>query len=90
MQGRLDGLYALLAGYNGGPNRVRRWRQEWNFLPDELFIEAIPYSETRNYVKSIVVASAAYEYLYHQETPAFIISEIFPTLRRTEIHATQQ
>ncbi|NIZ40853.1 lytic transglycosylase domain-containing protein [Entomospira entomophila] len=89
MQGRLDGLYALLAGYNGGPNRVRRWRQEWNFLPDELFIEAIPYNETRNYVKSIVVASAAYEYLYHQETPAFIIGEIFPTLQRTAIYATQ-
>lgn len=89
MQGRLDGLYAILAGYNSGPNRVRKWKEEWRHLPSELFIEAIPFDETRNYVKSIVVASAVYEYLYKQEAPIFIISEIFPGFKRSNIYATQ-
>ncbi|NIZ18869.1 flagellar assembly lytic transglycosylase [Entomospira culicis] len=89
IQGRLPGLYAQLAGYNGGPNRVRRWREEWKDLPEELFIEAIPYAETRNYVKSIVVASATYEYLYNNETPLLVISHIYPSFKRTNTYASQ-
>lgn len=49
------------AAYNAGPNRVNRWLQETNGKLDALaFIESIPFTETRNYVKSVLV----YDYIY--------------------------
>jgi soluble lytic murein transglycosylase len=43
-----------LAGYNAGGGRVRRW---WKALPEDdvpLFVESIPFDETRDYVKAIL------------------------------------
>lgn len=43
-----------LAAYNAGPGSVRRWQKKYSHLKDiYLFIEAIDYQETRNYVKII-------------------------------------
>jgi soluble lytic murein transglycosylase len=42
-----------LAGYNAGGTRARRW---WKALPEKdlpLFVESIPYDETRHYVKAV-------------------------------------
>lgn len=42
-----------LAGYNAGGTRARRW---WKGLPEQdlaLFVESIPFDETRHYVKSV-------------------------------------
>lgn len=82
IQGRLDTMHSVLAGYNGGPNRVRRWRESWQDLSDELFVEAIPYAETRNYVKDILVAAVVYGFIYDNEEPIVVISEIFPNFKR--------
>ena len=52
---RFDGnlIYAL-ASYNAGENRIDRWRKEIFRNEDPLStIEAIPFEETRNYVKLI-------------------------------------
>lgn len=47
--------------YNAGPNRVARWLKQSNSKLDvAAFIETIPFAETRNYVKSILV----YDYIY--------------------------
>ncbi|HTL13041.1 MAG TPA: DUF1284 domain-containing protein [Bdellovibrionota bacterium] len=48
-----------LAGYNGGPGRVRKWKRDfadrYHRDPDMLeFMELIPYKETREYVGSII------------------------------------
>lgn len=49
------------AAYNAGPNRVKIWLQESsNQLDPIAFIESIPFTETRNYVKNVLV----YEYIY--------------------------
>ena len=63
-------LQALLS-YNAGITRVRRWRsssmlefgQKQN-MSNDLFLETVPYEETRNYGKKLVVATVMYEYLY--------------------------
>jgi soluble lytic murein transglycosylase len=49
------------ASYNAGPHRVKQW------LPDkdmdaEIWVESIPYSETRNYVKNVMAFTAVYDY----------------------------
>lgn len=53
-----------LAGYNGGPYRMRRWRKEKPNQPLDEFLEGMPLSETRNYVKRITLLRSSYEQLY--------------------------
>jgi soluble lytic murein transglycosylase len=53
-----------LAAYNAGPGRADRWRKEWPNLPQDEFIERIPFNETRLYVKLILRNMMNYERLY--------------------------
>jgi len=41
------------AAYNAGPGRARRWRDE-RALEGVIYIETIPFNETRDYVKKVV------------------------------------
>ena len=62
---RFDGnrVFAL-TGYNAGPNRVSRWRQKGGQgVPVELWIETIPYKETRNYVQAVLSYNVVFQYL---------------------------
>ena len=64
-----DPLLALLA-YNGGMNRVRRWRNAANrthggSLPVDIFLETVEYPETREYGRKVVAAAAVYRDLYY-------------------------
>jgi soluble lytic murein transglycosylase len=67
--GRLD--YAL-ASYNAGPHRVKAWTGMDVTLDSEEFIEEIPFTETRNYVKLVLRNEMLYRRLYAQ-TPAAIV-----------------
>ncbi len=53
-----------LAGYNAGPHRVRDWTDMDMGIPAEVFIEEIPFTETRNYVKLILRNEKIYRRLY--------------------------
>jgi soluble lytic murein transglycosylase len=53
--------YAL-AAYNAGPGAVRRWRKRGK-VPVEVFVEEIPYEETRNYVKRVLSWKRKLEFL---------------------------
>ena len=53
-----------LAGYNAGPHRVRDWTDMNMAIPAEVFIEEIPFTETRNYVKLIMRNETIYRRLY--------------------------
>lgn len=60
----MDGDAELAAaGYNGGPYRIRRWHRE-NTKPRDQFIEGMPLSETRNYVKRVAILRSSYRALY--------------------------
>jgi len=61
---RAGNLPAALAGYNAGENRVALWRAALEPLGEELFIELIPYTETRDYVRRILANAAMYGRLY--------------------------
>jgi soluble lytic murein transglycosylase len=58
-----DTLLALKA-YNGGMNRVRRWRAASTF-PVDLFMETIEFRETREYGRKVLSAKAVYNALYY-------------------------
>ena len=54
--------YAL-AAYNAGGAPVRRWRQKRGTDDPELFVERIPYDETRDYVRILLRNQAMYRTL---------------------------
>jgi soluble lytic murein transglycosylase len=55
--------YAL-AAYNAGGSPVQRWRRKRGTDDPELFIERIPYDETRDYVRILLRNKAMYGVLY--------------------------
>lgn len=48
------------AAYNAGPNRVKRWMPEASTMAADVWVETIPYSETRNYVKNVMGFTTVY------------------------------
>jgi soluble lytic murein transglycosylase len=54
----------VLAAYNAGESRVTRWNQKTGVSDPEVFIERIPFVETRDYVRSIIRNRAFYSMLY--------------------------
>lgn len=75
---RMDGrvLPALFA-YNAGINRVRAWQKDGAGLADDLFLESLPYGETREYGRKVLAAAAVYGYLYYQKSPGQVVRELF-------------
>jgi soluble lytic murein transglycosylase len=56
-------VYAALASYNAGDTATTRWK-ELSGGDQDLFLEIISYSETKNYIKSIVENHKIYDNLY--------------------------
>ena len=56
-------LLAAVAAYNAGTAAVERWRGRWGGEPLDVFVESIPYRETRRYVKKVLTALDAYDRL---------------------------
>ncbi len=48
------------AAYNAGPGRVRQWLREGGHLPYDVWIETIPFDETRQYVQNVLTYSVIY------------------------------
>jgi soluble lytic murein transglycosylase len=58
------GVHLALASYNAGETPVRRWLRENPDLPQDEFIDSIPYPETQQYVKRILGTAEDYRRLY--------------------------
>lgn len=61
---QFGGAPYALAGYNAGGHRVSRWRAERPGLPEDEWIDDIPFPETQNYVKRILGTAEDYRRLY--------------------------
>jgi soluble lytic murein transglycosylase len=53
-----------IGAYNGGGGAVERWVAARMSEELDLFIELVPYDETRNYIKRVLSSQGAYAYLY--------------------------
>lgn len=65
--GHLASKYAgspilMTAAYNAGPNAVARWKNELYQRYPDLWLETIPYKETREYVTSVLAFSVIYDW----------------------------
>jgi soluble lytic murein transglycosylase len=57
-------LALAIGAYNSGSGAVDRWVAAPLSEDLDLFVELVPYDETRNYVKRVLSSQAAYAYLY--------------------------
>ena len=83
-----DSPLSAFFSYNAGITRVRRWKQNTivgfgtkENMPIDLFLETLPYAETREYGRKILSASVMYEWLY-SDNPLQAFTEIIETLLR--------
>jgi soluble lytic murein transglycosylase len=61
----LDGSWVLAsAAYNAGPSRPKSWREKLTQSTEgAIFIESIPFNETRTYVKNVLANATYYSLL---------------------------
>jgi soluble lytic murein transglycosylase-like protein/tetratricopeptide (TPR) repeat protein len=83
---RFDGVYPLaVASYNGGPFNVSNWLTGPGMdVPLDVFVEHIPYRETRDYVKKVTEGYTAYVALYAPAGSAMVLPPT-PTADRPEV-----
>ncbi len=62
------------AAYNAGPGNVDRWLDPG--LPLDVWIETIPFLETRNYVQNVLMFSAIYARQLGQTEPLIYANEL--------------
>lgn len=76
--------------YNAGLTNVREWvriaKRDWRVtgkaahrstgISMDLFLETLPYAETREYGRKIITAAALYSWLYYEKNPADTVREL--------------
>jgi soluble lytic murein transglycosylase len=68
---RLNQNPALVpSAYNAGEGAVRRWLEEDSARPLDVFIEEIPYDETRRYTRRVLQTYGVYQWLAEENLPA--------------------
>jgi soluble lytic murein transglycosylase len=58
---------AAVASYNAGPGAVAGWEPQRSLREPELWVEAIPYPETRLYVKKVLGNAWSYQRPRHPD-----------------------
>jgi soluble lytic murein transglycosylase len=59
---QFNGHYALAAAaYNAGPHRVKRWLPDNKPLAADVWVETIPFKETRAYVSAVLTYALIYQ-----------------------------
>ncbi len=63
MYNRFDKNQVLAtAAYNAGPRRVKSWLPERGNVPADIWIETIPFNETRKYVQKVLFADTVFHW----------------------------
>ena len=60
-------IVPALAAYNADIRKVRQWVRRNGKMKQDEFVENIPYSETRLYVKKVLAGYTAYSYLHRKK-----------------------
>ena len=59
---RFDNNVALAAAaYNAGPGRVKKWLPRDQTMSADLWVETVPFKETRNYVQAVLAYSTVFD-----------------------------
>ncbi len=78
LQESLDGHPVLAtAAYNAGPRRAQRWRDD-KPMEGAIYIESIPFTETRDYVKKVMSNAMYYALRFGQ--PSVLLADRLGTI----------
>ncbi len=69
----------MAAGYNAGPGGPSKWLRKYRADHKgelDVFVETIPYDETRGYVKRVVTSWLRYRYLWGEGGPAEVAMRV--------------
>ena len=64
------------AAYNAGEGRVKKWTTGVAGMPMDVWIETIPFNETRNYVKNVLAFRVVYGILIKEPQPLLAPHEL--------------
>ena len=65
-----DNPLLATAAYNAGPNKVARWLPDRAAVPADVWVETIPYRETRVYVQRVMEYATIYQHRLGSPEPA--------------------
>jgi soluble lytic murein transglycosylase len=65
-----DNVLLAIPGYNAGDLRPKEWVAKQPTASFDLWVEDIPFEETRLYTKRVIGSIAAYEFLYAPDKPS--------------------
>ena len=74
------------AAYNAGPHRVDAWLPADGALDARIWIETIPYAETRGYVRRVLMADAIFHWRIAGQTSR-LSARLAPILPKTPVAA---
>jgi soluble lytic murein transglycosylase len=76
---RFNGQVALAAAaYNAGPARVTKWLPSAGAMPADIWIESIPFRETRKYVAAVL--SYVIIYQHRLDKPGLKLTDLMPAV----------
>lgn len=65
---RFDGHQVLAtAAYNAGPGRVKRWLPDEGSLPADIWVDTVPFTETREYCRAVLHYATVFDWRLHGE-----------------------
>lgn len=67
------------AAYNAGPHRVSRWLPSEGQIPADVWIDSIPFRETRRYVRRVLASDTVFDWRFDGEHRR--LSERMPPVR---------
>ncbi|MEH6518124.1 MAG: transglycosylase SLT domain-containing protein [Halioglobus sp.] len=71
-----DNRVFALAAYNAGPHRVDRWKKNSNAnVAVEVWVETIPFRETRNYVQAVLSYNVVLQHMQGNDISLLTIAE---------------
>lgn len=82
-----NNLTLATAAYNAGEYRVRKWLPRDQTIATDIWIETVPFTETRNYLRNVLAYTLIYEHrLGKQLTP---LSQHMPQITPGNLYANK-
>lgn len=77
-------IVLMLAHYNAGPTNLNSWLKNNDIQDIDIFIENIPFNETREYIKKVISYYCYYSWLYGGNIDLYRIFGIEKDIHSTE------
>jgi soluble lytic murein transglycosylase len=86
---RFGGNSVLVSGaYNAGPNAVDRWLKDRPLGDPAIWVESLPYRETRDYIPRVLAFATIYD--WRMQRPVLRVSSRMPALDSGAVGGTMK